>query len=790
MKILIIIILLLTNILSKEVDFKISYDPNYAPFSYNQDDKPTGFFIDIWKLWAKSNNYTIEFVDGILWDDAINLARDKKVDFFLGSKKYEDWMAESNPFYEIKSLFFDLSKNITEFQKKENLNIGIIGNVYETYISQIFPNSKIYIYEDYIYSIDALVAGKIDVIYDDKIPIEFYTVQHNFFHLIKSVNKSIIKNKIYAISHDKKLAQIFNDGLTNIPIHELLNLEKKWIINESERYYLNFKQQITLTKEEQDFINTHTIKASVSEEWQPFSFKSENNKAVGISSEYWALIAEKLNLKNKDIFYDTFTKQLESIKNKSTDLIYSAGETAQRKEYAIFSKEYLTFPISIVTKKDENFIENISNISDKKIAVGNNFTAHNILKNTYPGMKFILVKDVKEGLALVSENRAYAYVDIKPTLLYNITKYNFDDLKISGNTGLNFSLKFMIRDDYPILESILNKAISSISINELNTIVSKWDNIQFQTNFDYEFIWKIAIIILFISLAFTYRNRTLRNLNKTLKIKVEEKTKKLNDINKNLEELVDKKTKELIQKENILNHQSKMAAMGEMIENIAHQWRQPLSIISTVATGAKLKKELELLSDEDFYETMNIINNSSQHLSQTIDDFRSFFNNDKETVDFNVNIPIEKVLYLIGTKLKNRNITIVKKNEDIEIKGVENEFIQVILNIINNSIDAFENKKFDNKYIFISSYKKSHSIIIKIKDSAGGIKEDILDRVFEPYFTTKHQSQGTGIGLYMSLEIIKKHMHGNLSVSNKKYLYNDIKYEGAEFRIELPFHIE
>ena len=187
---------------------------------------------------------------------------------------------------------------------------------------------------------------------------------------------------------------------------------------------------------------------------------------------------------------------------------------------------------------------------------------------------------------------------------------------------------------------------------------------------------------------------------------------------------------------------------------------------------------------------MNIINNSSQHLSQTIDDFRSFFNNDKETVDFNVNIPIEKVLYLIGTKLKNRNITIVKKNEDIEIKGVENEFIQVILNIINNSIDAFENKKFDNKYIFISSYKKSHSIIIKIKDSAGGIKEDILDRVFEPYFTTKHQSQGTGIGLYMSLEIIKKHMHGNLSVSNKKYLYNDIKYEGAEFRIELPFHIE
>jgi signal transduction histidine kinase/ABC-type amino acid transport substrate-binding protein len=790
MKLIIITIFLLTNIFSKEVDFKISYDPNYAPFSYKQDDQPTGLFIDIWKLWAKHNNYNIEFVNGILWDDAINLVKNKEVDFFIGTKKYENWMEESNPFYEIKSLFFELSKNTSELEKKKDLNIGIIGNVYETILSENFPNAKIHIYEDYIYAVNALIEKEIDLIYDDKIPIDFYTVQHNFFHLIKPVDKFPIKNKIYAISHDKKLAQIFNDGLINIPINELLNLEEKWILNESERYYLNFKQQISLTKEEIEFIKNTTIKASISNAWEPFAYKSDDNNALGISSEYWGLISEKLNLTTKNIFYDNFTSQLDSIKDKSADIIYSTAETDQRKEYSIFSKEYLKFPISIVTKKDENFIENISHIINKKIAVGNNFTAHNILKNAYPQINFVLVKNVQEGLDLVSKDKVYAFIDIKPVLLYNIKKYNFTDLKISGNTGLNFSLKFMIRDDYPIVESILNKAISSISINELNSIVNKWDNIQFQTNFDYEFIWKIAIILILVFLAFSHRNRTLKNLNTTLTLKVEEKTKKLNEINKHLEELVDKKTKELIQKENILNHQSKMAAMGEMIENIAHQWRQPLSIISTVATGAKLKKEHGMLNDEDFYETINIINNSSQHLSQTIDDFRSFFNNDKEAVNFNVNVPIEKVLYLISTKLKNRNITIIKQSEDIEIKGIENEFIQVILNIINNSIDAFENKEFDYKYIFISSYKKAHSIIIKIKDSAGGVKEDVLDRVFEPYFTTKHKSQGTGIGLYMSLEIIKKHMNGDISVSNKKYVYNDIKYEGAEFKIELPLAIE
>ena len=273
-----------------------------------------------------------------------------------------------------------------------------------------------------------------------------------------------------------------------------------------------------------------------------------------------------------------------------------------------------------------------------------------------------------------------------------------------------------------------------------------------------------------------------------LKIKVEEKTKKLNDLNKNLEIIVATKTKELLEKESILNHQSKMAAMGEMIENIAHQWRQPLSVISTAATGAKLNKDFGTLSDENFYETMDIINNTAQHLSNTINDFRNFFNNEKETTTFDINIPFEKVLYLMGSKLKNRNIIIVKNTQEIYISGFINEFIQVLLNIINNTLDAFEENNIENKFIFIDSYKENNLLILKIKDSAGGIKEDIIDRIFEPYFTTKHKSQGTGIGLYMSMEIIKKHMNGNITISNQEYTYNNINCKGAEFRIELPIN--
>lgn len=786
MKVLLIITFLLLNLFATQNSFKISYDSNYAPFSYKQEHQERGLLIDIWKLWAKYNNYNIEFVDGGLWEEAINLAKDEKVDFFLGTNVYEDWMLASDFFYETKISLFAASKNNFLLENNSKLTIGIISKDYKDIILKEFPNANILIYEDYKDSVAALTDNHIDLLFDDKLGVEYFVVQQNQFHLIKPIEKFSYLKKIHAISVSKEKIDIFNNGFLKIPISELLELEKKWILNKNEQYFINFKRNINLTKEEKEFLKNNQIKVSISNSWEPFTFISSNNEASGILTEYWNLISEKINLNFENKIYSSFVEQVKSLEDKKSDLVYGIGETSKRKEFAIFSKEYLKFPISIVTKKDENFIENISIIKDKKIAIGNDSTSFNILKDKFPNINFILVNSIKEGLELVSEKKVYAFIDIQPVLLYNISKYNFNDLKISGNTSFDFSLKFMIRDDYKIFESILNKAISSISLNELNTIIYRWENVQFQTKFNYKVFWIIIALVVFISLILISRNYVLNNHNKYLKVKVDEKTKELNEINKNLEELVEIKSKELMQKENILNHQSKMAAMGEMLENIAHQWRQPLSLISTVATAAKLKKELEILTDDEFYETMETINNSSQYLSNTIDDFRNFFSKDKEVSSFNINTPIDKVLYLLKNKLNNMNIQVIRKDENINVIAYKNELIQVILNIINNSIDAFENKNISKKFIFIDIHEKNDKVVLIIKDNAGGIEKEIISRIFEPYFTTKHKSQGTGIGLYMSLEIIKKHMFGNILVSNKKYFYNDIEYEGAEFIVELP----
>ena len=241
----------------------------------------------------------------------------------------------------------------------------------------------------------------------------------------------------------------------------------------------------------------------------------------------------------------------------------------------------------------------------------------------------------------------------------------------------------------------------------------------------------------------------------------------------------------LKEKDQLLMQQSKMAAIGEMLQNIAHQWRQPLSSISSISTSVIVQKQVGALDDEHLLLSMENLNNNAQYLSKTIDDFRDFFRPNKEKSIFNFSEIEQKVLSLISSKIHKSNIEIISSFEDIQINNYKNEFIQVIINIINNSIDALNDSEVSPRVVFIDAYKNEDTVVVKIKDNAGGIPEKIMGNVFEPYFTTKHKKQGTGIGLYMCEEIITKHMGGIISVKNRTFAYENKNYIGAEFKIIL-----
>ena len=245
---------------------------------------------------------------------------------------------------------------------------------------------------------------------------------------------------------------------------------------------------------------------------------------------------------------------------------------------------------------------------------------------------------------------------------------------------------------------------------------------------------------------------------------------------------------QLKEQEKLIIQQSRLASMGEMIANIAHQWRQPLSIISTLATGIKLEKELAISNEQSEIDSLDMINQNAQYLSQTIDDFRNYFKKSNYMNTIFTNNLLDKTLKLIAPRLKNKNIEIIMNNENIEIETYENELVQIYINIINNAIDAFEDfKEVDySKYIFIEIKKTDASLEIKIKDNAGGIEDEIMNRIFEPYFTTKDEKQGTGLGLFMCNEIVTKHLKGDIQALSSTFSYEGKEYKGTTFKITLP----
>ena len=253
--------------------------------------------------------------------------------------------------------------------------------------------------------------------------------------------------------------------------------------------------------------------------------------------------------------------------------------------------------------------------------------------------------------------------------------------------------------------------------------------------------------------------------------------------------IISLETNNRIKQEKLLHNQTKMASMGEMILNIAHQWRQPLSIISTSATGVKLQKELNCLEDKEFYSAMDNINDSAQYLSQTIDDFRNFLVPSIEVNEFDICESINNTLKLISPSFKSNDITIENKCDHITIKSLQNELIQVLMNLLKNSKDVLIENNIQLKYIEIKNYTKENFIFIEVKDNAGGVDEKIIDKIFEPYFTTKHKAQGTGIGLYMSSEITHKKLNGELFVENIIFNIDKKEYKGAKFTIKLPIKL-
>jgi len=259
----------------------------------------------------------------------------------------------------------------------------------------------------------------------------------------------------------------------------------------------------------------------------------------------------------------------------------------------------------------------------------------------------------------------------------------------------------------------------------------------------------------------------LREYNDELEKRVGQRTEELNTLNQQLDQRVKDEVLKRVEQEQILIQQSRFAAMGEMIGNIAHQWRQPLNALGLLMQNIEFAYESDTLDDEYMRRSVEKGNKLTQTMSQTIDDFRNFFKPNKNFEVFSYIEAYHSTMGLIGSSLSNNSITINENiDENVFVSGFMSEFSQVILNILNNAKDALIENRETDRIINVSIYKENGYGCFSIEDNAGGIDKGIMQKVFDPYFTTKDEGKGTGIGLYMSKMIIENNMKGSLTLEN------------------------
>ena len=727
-------------------------EADYPPYNFNEDGKPKGFSIDYLNLLAERLGIKVNYISGHSWAEYMDMAKHNKIDVMLNimrTPQREKFLHFTQPYAGTKKAIFTNDSSIKTLRDLEGKTVSVIkGYFMQQFLEAYHPDIKLKLEKSARACIASVKNGNSDATVGSSGIMRYIMKENKLYlaygHLIKDRRLSLDLN-IATPRAQPMLRDILQKAMYSISNRELNELKEKWV----GRGKLKIPVTGTLNKKELEYLTKkRVVTMCIDPDWEPIEFADTSNKYItkGISTDTMNVIGEDLNITFKGIPTSNWTESQRFLKERKCDILPAASKTKEREEYAKFTYPYLDYKLAIITKSNQGFVNNLMDIIDKPIARKKGSALIPKLQKLYPAVDIVEVEDPLESFEMVVNGKAYSTIATLPIASFYINKYNLESIGIAGYTDMRLRLSIAVRDDDPLLLSVLDKALASIPKEQHKLIYDKWVGRQIAQPFNYGYLLYSLATLLLIGLLILYRQYVLK------------------EANRGLAKAVQNKTEENLKQQRLLQEQSKLAAMGEMIGAIAHQWRQPLNALGLSIQNLEYDFSDGHVDEEFIKQYVKKNKETIGFMSQTIDDFRNFFRVDKIKEDFGVKKAIEETLSIQEDSLKKHNITLSVTGVDFNIYGFRSEFQQVILNIITNA--AYELKNSNIKYPKIDIILDGYTI--SLTDNALGIREEIKDRIFEPYFTTKEQGDGTGIGLYMSKIIIEENMGGTLSVVNKK----------------------
>jgi len=578
------------------------------------------------------------------------------------------------------------------------------------------------------------------------IAFEYYDnqLEKNIYSMVKQDGKNIFKFSLLSNEIYKKSAEV-----QTIPIsYNNLNIGFLFI------YYEN---KLGLTKEEKKYLKKKSnINVCIQKSNMPYEDIVENN-LVGINSDILNKIKQDLNISISLVEEDSYKNKLKSLSLKKCDMVFGVVENNNKN--ILLSQVYLKDYMAVATLLDKAYLKSISAVATHSLGLisKKEYEKNKIMSIYNNKLNFYIYDDIDNGISDLKKGKIYGLFGSSNNLAYSIKKRYFKTVKLNGyfkDIGIQYHIG--IDSSEPLLLSSVNKVLNTYSDEQILNITSKWINVDHNKNIDWDLIKNILIVMIIVAIFLIYRHYVLHESNKRLK------------------EEVKKELEKNIKKDKIIAYQTRLAIMGEMLNNIAHQWRQPLNEINSVVMTIDYTMMKEKFFSKEIESQLQSIENQTQYMSNTIDDFRNYFNPNKEKVNFTFNELIDKSLNIFSGIISKYNINVEKiVYNDKKYYNYMSELIQIVITILNNAKDVLVLNKINDPKIII----KIDYGIITIEDNGGGIEDEYINKIFDPYFTTKSAKKGTGIGLYLCKMIVEDSLNGTISVENTDH--------GAKFIIKL-----
>ena len=743
--------------INKNKIIKIANEMDWAPFDYNEFGKATGLSIDYIKLLFSKAGLKYEFVNGHTWSELLKLYNNKKIDVmpaFYKSKKREENTLFTTPYHQGKLYIFSLEDgNIKSIQDLSGNKVGVeqsdasVGLVKEylktSNIVEISTTSEL---------INKLRNKKVDAIVCSPLLIKNYIKKNNLlhnFHVVEyiAMNEEETRHISLHVGVRKDfdiLYQILQKTINSLDFYELETLKNTWIkdnkdsvleLTHKEHHYLKEKKKITMC---------------IDPDWMPFE-KFENSEHVGMTADYFKIFQKSINIPIVVKKTTTWAESLELAKTRECDILSLAMATPSREKYMNFTTPYISVPLVLSTKANVAFISDFNSLSTETLGIPTGYAFAELLKQKYPNLNIIDVKNTKDGLEKVRKGELFGYIGTLASVGHLLQKDYIGELKIAGKFDNNWELGIAVRNDDRVLLKIFDKLVKNITAQKHKEILNKWISINYERGVDYTLLYQSIAVGIIILLIILFWNRKLKLLNKKLsfaKLKAEQATQ----------------------------------TKANFLANMSHEIRTPMNSIVSMAyliLESKLNK-----TQKNYVQT---IQKSSQNLIMILNDILDYSKIEVKKLElhkdsFCLLSTLDNISNILKIKADEKELGFkITYNKEIttQFYGDEQRLSQVLTNLLSNAIKFTQEGDVELLVEELGKNKFRFSVI----DTGIGLSNEEKDIVFLSFTqvdsTSTRKYSGTGLGLSISKELIEL-MDGRIWIVSEKG-------KGSKFIFEVKF---